>query len=115
MGAGTRHHLRARGVTDETRPGRSVPPVVCALGGREGEMTKESFEEALAQLEEVVAKLEDESVGLEEALKLFERGVKLARRCRSQLEGVERRVEQLLAEATESEEEKTQPFSAEES
>jgi len=77
-------------------------------------MTKESFEEALAQLEEVVAKLEDESVGLEEALKLFERGVRLARRCRTQLEGVERRVEQLLAEASEGEEQKTEPFSAEE-
>jgi len=77
-------------------------------------MTKESFEDALGQLEEVVAKLEDESVGLEEALKLFERGVKLARRCRTQLEGVERRVEQLLAEASEGEEQKTEPFSPEE-
>ena len=77
-------------------------------------MTKETFEGALAQLEEVVAKLEDESVGLEEALKLFERGVKLARRCRTQLGGVERRVEQLLAEATEGEEPKTEPFVPEE-
>ncbi|OYW01567.1 MAG: exodeoxyribonuclease VII small subunit, partial [Acidobacteria bacterium 37-65-4] len=42
-------------------------------------MTKETFEHALAELEEVVAKLEDESVGLEEALKLFERGVRLAK------------------------------------
>jgi exodeoxyribonuclease VII small subunit len=79
-----------------------------------GDMTKESFEEALKQLEEVVAKLEDESVGLEEALKLFERGVKLARRCRTQLEGVEQRVEQLLAEASEGEEPKTEPFAPEE-
>jgi exodeoxyribonuclease VII small subunit len=77
-------------------------------------VTKETFEEALAQLEEVVAKLEDESVGLEEALKLFERGVKLARRCRTQLEGVERRVEQLLAEAPEGEEPKTESFAPEE-
>lgn len=77
-------------------------------------MTKETFEEALAQLEEVVAKLEDESVGLEEALKLFERGVRLARRCRTQLEGVERRVEQLLAESAEGEESRTEPFAPEE-
>ncbi len=73
-------------------------------------MSKETFEEALAQLEEVVAKLEDDSVGLEEAIKLFERGVKLARRCRTQLEGVERRVEHLLAEAAEGEEPDTAPF-----
>ncbi len=77
-------------------------------------MTKETFEQALAELEEVVAKLEDEGVGLEEALKLFERGVKLAKRCRGQLEGVERRVEQLLAEAAEGEEPKTEPFTPEE-
>ncbi len=73
-------------------------------------MSKESFEEALAQLEEVVAKLEDESVGLEEAIKLFERGVKLARRCRTQLEGVERRVEQLLAEGAEGGDPETTPL-----
>jgi len=77
-------------------------------------MSKETFEEALAQLEEVVKRLEDESVGLEEALKLFERGVKLARRCRTQLAGVERRVEQLLAEAAEGEEGATAPFAPEE-
>jgi len=71
---------------------------------------KETFEEALSQLEDVVAKLEDESVGLEDALKLFERGVKLAKRCRTQLESVEKRVEQLLAEAGE-----TAPFEPEES
>ena len=77
-------------------------------------MSKESFEEALGQLEEVVAKLEDDAVGLEEALKLFERGVKLARRCRTQLEGVERRVEQLLAEAVADAPEQTAEFSPEE-
>lgn len=77
-------------------------------------MSKESFEEALSQLEEVVGRLEDDSVGLEEALKLFERGVTLARRCRKQLEGVERRVEQLLAEAADGEEETTTEFSPEE-
>ncbi len=76
-------------------------------------MSKETFEEALAQLEEVVKRLEDDTVGLEEALKLFERGVKLARRCRTQLEGVERRVEQLLAEAAEGEQPPTAPFEPE--
>ena len=77
-------------------------------------MKKESFEEALAQREEGVARLVDESVGREEALKLFERGVRLARRCRTQLEGVERRVEHLLAEASEEGEQKTAPFAPEE-
>jgi exodeoxyribonuclease VII small subunit len=73
-------------------------------------MSKETFEDALAQLEEVVARMEDETVGLEEALKLFERGVKLARRCRTQLTAVEARVEQLLAEAAQGEPPTTTPF-----
>ena len=77
-------------------------------------MSKQTFEQALAQLEEVVARLEDDSVGLEEALELFEKGVKLARRCRTQLHGVERRVEQLLAEAPEGDAPATAPFGAEE-
>ncbi len=77
-------------------------------------MSKETFEDALAQLEEVVARMEDETVGLEEALKLFERGVKLARRCRTQLTAVEARVEQLLAEAGEGEPATTAPFKPEE-
>jgi exodeoxyribonuclease VII small subunit len=77
-------------------------------------MTKETFEDALAELEEVVSRLEDESVGLEEALKLFEKGVKLAKRCRAQLTSVERRVEQLLAEAGEDQEPATAPFTPEE-
>lgn len=73
---------------------------------------KETFEEALGQLEAVVARLEDENVGLEEALTLFERGVTLARRCRTQLTAVESRVEQLLAEATAGELPATRPFAA---
>lgn len=77
-------------------------------------MSKETFEEALAQLEEVVARLEDDTVGLEEALKLFEKGVKLARRCRTQLDAVEKRVEQLLAEAGDGEAPRTAPFTADE-
>ncbi|GBC80004.1 Exodeoxyribonuclease 7 small subunit [bacterium HR09] len=76
-------------------------------------MSKESFEEALAELEAIVSKLEDDSVPLEEALKLFERGIRLAKKLKNQLTAVERRVEQLLAEAEEGEEPKTAPFAAE--
>jgi exodeoxyribonuclease VII small subunit len=56
----------------------------------------ERFEDQLARLEGIVARLEDETVGLEEALELFERGMVLARSCRSRLEAVEQRVTQLL-------------------
>jgi len=72
----------------------------------------ERFEEQLAQLEEIVARLEDESVGLEEALELFEKGMALSRACRSRLEEVEQRVEQLLAQET-GEEPKTEALEVE--
>ncbi len=65
---------------------------------RTNEKTDERFEDQLARLEDIVARLEDESVGLEEALGLFERGMELARTCRTRLEAVEQRVERLLAE-----------------
>lgn len=76
-------------------------------------MSKESFEQALAELEAIVSKLEDDTVPLEEALKLFERGIKLAKKLKTQLTAVERRVEQLLAEAEEGEEPETAPFAVE--
>jgi exodeoxyribonuclease VII small subunit len=59
----------------------------------------ERFEDQLARLEEIVARLEDDTVGLEEALDLFEKGMQLARACRTRLEAVQQRVEQLLAES----------------
>jgi exodeoxyribonuclease VII small subunit len=57
-----------------------------------------SFEESLSTLERVVAQLESGELPLERALELFEEGVALARRCQSQLEEAERKVELLLRE-----------------
>ncbi len=57
-----------------------------------------SFEESLSALERVVAQLESGDLPLERALQLFEEGVVLARRCQSQLEDAERKVELLLRE-----------------
>ena len=59
-------------------------------------MTAMSFEKALAELEQVVAKLEKEGTSLNDSLALFERGVKLARFLRSELDKAERKVEILL-------------------
>ena len=58
----------------------------------------ERFEDQLERLEAIVSRLEDDSVGLEEALELFEQGMALAKSCRSRLEAVQQRVEQLLAD-----------------
>jgi exodeoxyribonuclease VII small subunit len=59
-------------------------------------MTNISFEKALADLEQVVAKLEKGGIALNESLALFEKGVKLARFLRGELDKAERKVEILL-------------------
>lgn len=61
----------------------------------------QGFEESLNSLEEIVQQLESGELPLEKALELFEEGVVLARRCQSQLEEAERRVDLLLRERKE--------------
>jgi exodeoxyribonuclease VII small subunit len=58
--------------------------------------TTMTFEKALAELEQIVAKLEKEGTSLNDSLALFEKGVKLARFLRSELDKAERKVEILL-------------------
>ena len=55
-----------------------------------------TFEKALADLEGIVAKLEKGEISLNESLALFEKGVKLARFLRGELDKAERKVEILL-------------------
>jgi exodeoxyribonuclease VII small subunit len=55
-----------------------------------------SFEGALERLEAIVAELESGELDLERALAAFEEGVALSRRCTSQLEDAERRIERLV-------------------
>jgi len=55
-----------------------------------------TFEKALADLEHIVEKLEKGGLSLNESLALFERGVKLARFLRDELERAEKKVEILL-------------------
>ncbi|MBX6349887.1 MAG: exodeoxyribonuclease VII small subunit [Clostridia bacterium] len=64
-----------------------------------GEAPEPRFEEAIAELEAVVARLEGGDLDLEEALRLFQRGMELARLCARQLDSAEKRVEMLIAEA----------------
>jgi exodeoxyribonuclease VII small subunit len=59
-------------------------------------MSTQTFEKALAELEQTVAKLEKGDIALNESLALFEKGVKLARFLRGELDKAERKVEILL-------------------
>ncbi|MCD6516841.1 MAG: exodeoxyribonuclease VII small subunit [Candidatus Aminicenantes bacterium] len=59
-------------------------------------MKELNFEKALKDLETTVGKLEQGDLSLEESLKLFEKGIKLAKFLRSELEKAEKKVEILL-------------------
>ncbi len=52
-----------------------------------------AFEAALAELEKTVAKMEAGQLPLEELIVCFERGSKLAARCRAKLDALERKIE----------------------
>lgn len=71
-------------------------------------MTSLTFEKALTDLENIVSKLEAGSLSLNESLALFEKGVKLARFLREELDKAEKKVEILLKD--EKGEMKTKPF-----
>ena len=54
-----------------------------------------SFEEAFHELEKTVHRLEEGDLTLDEAIGLYERGMRLARRCSDALDTAELRIEQL--------------------
>ncbi|NKF23263.1 exodeoxyribonuclease VII small subunit [Solimonas marina] len=57
------------------------------------------FEDAMKELETIVQSLERGELRLDESLRLFERGVALARQCRGSLDSAELKVHELLASA----------------
>ena len=63
-------------------------------------MTEKSFEKALADLEQIVDKMEKGGLSLNESLALFEKGVKLARFLRGELDKAEKKIEVLLKDET---------------
>ncbi len=75
-------------------------------------MTTLSFEKALSDLEKIVEKMEKGELSLNESLALFEKGVKLARFLRHELDKAEKKVEILLK--NEKGEVKAEEFSLEE-
>jgi exodeoxyribonuclease VII small subunit len=63
---------------------------------KEKPMKDLDFEKALKDLEETVEKLEQGNLSLDKSLELFEKGVKLAKFLRKELEQAEKKVEILL-------------------
>lgn len=56
-----------------------------------------TFEASMKRLGEIVSALEGGELSLEDSLRLFEEGVALSRGAQTRLDGVERRIEELLA------------------
>ena len=61
----------------------------------EVEISKMSFEAALAELEQIVARLEGGKVELEESIKIYERGEALRKHCDAKLAEAEARIEKI--------------------
>ncbi len=82
----------------KSRKGAAAKKAPAAPDGAEGGDDALSFEGALEQLETTVGRLEEGEMPLEEALELFEKGVALSRRCSQTLEAAEKRIEVLVAD-----------------
>jgi len=63
-----------------------------------GALGEESFEAVLSRLERIVQRLEKGELSLEESLRAYEEGVGLVRQAQGRLDGMDRRLEQLLAD-----------------
>lgn len=68
----------------------------------EKEIAALSLERCFEELEEIVTKLENQTTSLEESIGLFERGMKLSRRCNVELTRMERRI-QVIVEGSKQE------------
>ncbi|MDS4061836.1 exodeoxyribonuclease VII small subunit [Staphylococcus capitis] len=66
---------------------------------------KQSFEEMMQELENIVQKLDNETVSLEESLDLYQRGMKLSTACDTTLKDAEKKVNKLMQEDEEQENE----------
>lgn len=61
------------------------------------EIAAMSLEKCFEELEQIVSALENQTTSLEDSIDLFERGMKLSRRCNLELTRMERRI-QLIVE-----------------
>ena len=64
---------------------------------------KQSFEEMMQELENIVQKLDNETISLEES-HLYQRGMKLSTACDTTLKDAEKKVNKLMQEEAEEQE-----------
>lgn len=82
------------------------PSEKSAIQNAESDLDKEiaalPLEKCFEELEEIVVSLENQTTSLEDSINLFERGMKLSRRCNTELTRMERRI-QLIVENSKQE------------
>lgn len=61
-----------------------------------------NFEELMIELEEITTKLENENMSLDDSVKLFEKAMKISKKCNEKLEDAEKRITILLNTDTDS-------------
>jgi len=69
------------------------------MAKRSTQPDKLSFEDAIGELEALIDQIETGEIGLEESLKRYERGADLIKRCRSVLDGAEKKIAELTPNA----------------
>jgi exodeoxyribonuclease VII small subunit len=80
--------------------GNDNTPPAAPAGDAAADVEGLGFEAALARLEAVVQRLERGELSLEESLSSYEQGVRLVAAARGKLEGLQGRLEELLADGT---------------
>ncbi len=64
------------------------------------DISKLSFEKALAMLEEIVTRLESGKVDLEDSIKIYEQGETLRKHCETKLAEAEARIEKITLDSS---------------
>jgi exodeoxyribonuclease VII small subunit len=77
---------KSRGSVEKPAVAGDVPPDIQAL----------PIEKCFEELEQIVESLEQQAVSLEQSIALFERGMALSRRCSSELNRMEKRIQLIM-------------------
>lgn len=76
-------------MTKQTDPTADIDKEIAAL----------TLEQCFEELEKIVETLEDQTTSLENSINLFERGMKLSKRCNTELTRMERKIQLIIEDA----------------
>lgn len=63
------------------------------------EIQEMTLEQAFQELDEIVSALENQTTALEDSINMFERGMRISKRCNSELTRMERRIQVIIENA----------------